>query len=57
VGSFNGKGLREYIQRTLDVTKECVIEMILADTHTCQNDPRRFTQWTDIARDLADSYA
>jgi hypothetical protein len=57
VGSFNGKGLREYIQRTLDVTKECVIEMILADTHTCQNDPRRFTQWTDIARDVVDSYA
>jgi len=52
VGSFNSKKIREYIKHTLDVTKDCVIEMILKDTHTCENHPERFTQWTDIAQDL-----
>lgn len=52
VGNFDSKKTREYIKHTLDVTKDCVIEMILKDTHTCENHPERFTQWTDIAQDL-----
>jgi len=30
----------------------CVLEMILKDTHTCENHPERFDQWTRIAREL-----
>lgn len=52
VGDFDPQKVREYIKHTLDVTKDCVIEMILKDTHTCENHPERFTQWTDIAQDL-----
>ena len=29
----------------------CVLEMILKDTHTCQSRPERFTEWTRIARE------
>ncbi len=56
VGTFNSQKVREYIKHTLDVTKDCVIEMILKDTHTCENHPERFTMWTDIARELAENY-
>jgi hypothetical protein len=56
VGTFNPQRVREYIKHTLDVTRNCVIEMILKDTHTCENHPERFTQWTAIARELVENY-
>lgn len=56
VGNFDPQKVREYIKHTLDVTRDCVIEMILKDTHTCENRPKRFTQWTDIAQDLVSNY-
>jgi hypothetical protein len=53
---FDPPTIRQYIQHTLDVSKGCVIEMILKDTHTCGNHPERFTVWTETARDLAERY-
>ena len=55
-GQFDPDMIRGYIKHTLDVTKDCVVEMILKDTHTCDNHPERFTIWTDIARELAAEY-
>jgi hypothetical protein len=57
VGTFNPEALRGYIRHTLEVTGDCVIEMILKDTHTCENHPERFTHWADIAQELAAEYA
>jgi hypothetical protein len=56
VGKFDSEAIREYIKHTLEVTKDCVIEIILKDTHTCENHPERFTQWTDIAQELVKEY-
>ncbi len=56
VGNFDVPKTREYIKHTLDVTKDCIIEMILKDTHTCENHPERFTMWTDTARELVENY-
>lgn len=56
VGNFDAQMVCEYIKHTLDVTKDCVIEMILKDTHTCENRPERFTMWTDIAQELVENY-
>jgi len=59
VGAFDTEKIQEYIRHTLDVTKGhgCVVEMILKDTHTCENHPERFTQWTDIARGLVGGHS
>ncbi len=57
VGTFDEKAIHDYIKHTLDVTRGCVIEMILKDTHTCENQPERFTRWTAIARDLVAEYS
>ena len=56
VGEFDPGTIREYIQHTLEVTKEnhCVLEMILKDTHTVEHYPDRMDIWTRIARDLID---
>ena len=57
VGEFDTQFIRKYIKHTLDVTEGCVVEMILKDTHTCQNHPERFDKWTQIARELINETA
>ncbi len=51
-GMFDEDLIRAYIRHTLDVCRAngCVLEMILKDTHTCENHPERFDAWTRIAR-------
>ena len=56
-GEFNAELIRDYIQRALEATRGCVVEMILKDTHTCNGEPQRFTRWTEIARELVDAVA
>ncbi len=56
-GEFSPERIRAYIRRALDVTKGCVMEMILKDTHTCDHHPERFTIWTDVARELVQETA
>ena len=53
VGSFDPAALRAYIRHTLDMCRAhgCFLEMILKDTHTCENHPERFDIWTQIARE------
>jgi hypothetical protein len=51
-GAFHPERIRQYIRHALEATRGCVFEMILKDTHTCDNHPERFTQWTKIAREL-----
>jgi hypothetical protein len=56
VGEFDADMVRDYIRHTLDVSRDCVIEMILKDTHTCENHPERFNDWTRIAREWVEAY-
>ena len=53
VGPFDEAGIRTYIRQTLDIAREndCVLEMILKDTHTCEHHPERFDRWARIARE------
>ena len=52
VGGLDEDFVRKYIRHTVDVAKDCVLEIILKDTHTCENDPSRFTRWAQIAREV-----
>ena len=54
VGDFETERVRETIRRTLEATRGCVTEIVLKDTHTCENRPERFTEWTRIARELVE---
>jgi hypothetical protein len=49
---FDGEFVKKDIQHTLNAARECVLEIILKDTHTCRNEPQRFTQWSKIVREL-----
>lgn len=54
VGIFDLESIREYVRRTVRVAAEhgCVLEIILKDTHTCEDHPQRFDEWTRVAREV-----
>ena len=56
VGKFDEERIGRYIQHTVDVCRHnhCALEVILKDTHTCENQPERFDRWTRIARKIVD---
>ena len=56
VGNFDKKTVYEYIKEVVTVGKKngCKIEIILKDTHTCENHPERFIQWLEAAREAID---
>lgn len=51
VGKFNPDMIRSYIKRTLEVAKGCVLEIILKDTFTINNDPEILKNWVKITRE------
>jgi hypothetical protein len=48
---------RKYTRDFLEATKGNVVEMILKDTHTCNHQPQRLTDWVEICKELAEDYA
>lgn len=51
VGDFNASMVRRYLQHGVDVARAngCALEIVLLDTHTCENHPERFDAWSRIA--------
>lgn len=54
---YDADAIRRTIRDTLDATRGCVVEMILKDTHTCNNRPERMTEWVRIATEEAERFA
>ncbi|MDD2710746.1 MAG: hypothetical protein PHV34_22425 [Verrucomicrobiae bacterium] len=57
VGHFDEEKVRLYLKHTVEVTRAhgCVLEIVLLDTHTCENHPERFDAWTRVAKQVVDS--
>lgn len=51
---FDEERIRAILRADLAATRDCRVEVILKDTHTIRNDPRRVTRWTAIAREEAE---
>lgn len=52
---YNTEVITKYVKDTLASTKGCAMEIILKDTHTCENQPLRFGNWVKMVRDLIDN--
>jgi hypothetical protein len=52
IGKFDETRIREYLRQRIGVARanDCVLEIILKDTHTCEHQPERFDRWLEIAR-------
>jgi len=57
VGNFSEEAVRHYLRQALEVTRGCVLEIILKDTHTCEHHPERFDRWSQIARQEVEEVA
>ena len=58
VGTFDDNKVRTYIRKGVQAAKEhgCVLELALLDTHTCENHPERFDQWSRIVREEVEQW-
>ncbi len=51
VPRMDAEAVRKDIRQTLDVTKGCVLELIMKDNHTLGHNPENIVQWVRIARE------
>lgn len=51
VGRFEPERIRKEIRETLKIAEGCILEIILKDTHTVDNDPSRLETWVRIAQE------
>ena len=43
--------IRKKLRRDLEITKDCVVEIIMKDNHTIANRPENLIQWCRIVRE------
>ena len=48
---------RSELRNAFEKTRENIVEVNFQDLHTVRNEPRRLTEWTQIALQLAEEYA
>lgn len=48
---------RDLLRDAFEKTRGCVVEVLMKDLHTCNNEPRRMWEWVDMAIQLAEEYA
>ena len=53
IGRFDEERIRRYLRDGIEVAhaNDCVLEIILKDTATCEHQPARFDRWLEIARE------
>jgi hypothetical protein len=51
VGRFDEHEIREYVRNTLHTARNCVLEIIMKDTITLNNNPDRIAKWCSIIRE------
>jgi len=54
---WNPELARANLVWVLERTRGCVVEIIMKDISTVRNDPRRLSEWAQIARQVAEQYA
>ena len=54
--SFDENKIREDIANTLAIAENNIIEIIMKDTHTVQNEPWRISRWVEIAREEVNKF-
>lgn len=48
---FDETAIRDDLRQTLDLTRDCRLEIIMKDVHTLNNEPERLTRWVELARE------
>ncbi len=51
---INEESIREKLRRTFDITRDCVVEVIMKDNHTIGKRPENVVRWCRIAKEEAE---
>jgi len=51
---INTESIRKTLQRAFEITKGCVVEVIMKDNHTIGKRPENVVQWCRIAKEEAE---
>jgi len=53
---FDESAVRESLVQVMQIVRKnnCILEIIMKDTHTVQNDPSRLSRWVEIAKEIRD---
>jgi hypothetical protein len=51
--NFDEARLRAGIRRQLEIARDCVLEIVMKDTHTVANQPQRYQRWVRLAMEEA----
>ena len=54
---FDEDAIRADLRHTLEVARDCRVEIIMKDVHTLCNEPARLPRWVEIAREVIDEMA
>ncbi|HEY3398931.1 MAG TPA: hypothetical protein VGM19_14880 [Armatimonadota bacterium] len=54
---WDPESVRRNLREVLEITRGCVVEVIMKDLHSCNYQPQRLTEWTRIAMELAEEFA
>jgi len=54
--TFDEERIRAELRKTLQITRDCRVEVIMKDNHTIGNDPSRAVRWVRIAREEAERF-
>ncbi|MCX6993958.1 MAG: hypothetical protein NT011_12560 [Kiritimatiellaeota bacterium] len=57
VDTWNPENVRKYLAEKLEITKSCVVEIILKDISTVRHQPERLWEWARIAAEVSAQYA
>ena len=52
VGDFGERRVKKDVESVLEVASDCVLEIILKDTHTMDNQPERAEKWIDVVQQM-----
>ena len=54
VPDINKEALRKELRSAIELTKDCVLEIIMKDNHTIGNRPENLVEWCSIAKEEAE---
>ncbi|MGC9003276.1 MAG: hypothetical protein ACP5KZ_01025 [bacterium] len=54
---FDGELVRRMVRDALEKTRDCIVEIIFKDIHTCRNQPERLRETVKIAKEEAGRFA
>jgi len=55
--AWNPREVRRVLTDFCERTRGCVTDIIMKDTHTCNGQPERLSEWVQIALDVAQQFA